>query len=103
MSNRGFWIIKRKCLFSEAEKLLDIIRIVCVEPAGVVPTVLHNHSTQLSVEINTSRQVWIAKKIKIIAASVVATCSGHIYYIRHQNEYFFAPTDGLIIESIDIK
>lgn len=32
-------------------------------PVGARPTVLHNHSTQLSVAINTTRLVWIAQKI----------------------------------------
>lgn len=30
---------------------------------GASPTVLHNHSSQLSVAINTTRRVWIAQKI----------------------------------------
>lgn len=47
-------------------------------PVGRPPTVLHNHSTQLSVAINTTRRVWIAQKIGNNCQFIVRVAFGSV-------------------------
>lgn len=61
------WLRRRVVQLHESIRLGSLIWLylwrLFPAPVGGRPTVLHNHSTQLSVAINTTQRVWIAQKI----------------------------------------